>query len=114
VSEDEARDYLEDHSQGTCESGALVRPEAVTDEQMVRAIQIDRTTIRYVQELINSSFRTGGNVDKTVADMIARARPTVKITEVAFAPAGALECATDGTQVPCPSSLPTPEAAATP
>lgn len=114
VSEDEARAYLRSHPPGPCESGGPVRIEGVTDSQLVRGIQIQHTTTRFVQGLINSSLRSGVAVDQTIADMIAQARPTVKITEVAFGPAGGLECTEDGAKVDCPPGLPTPTAAATP
>jgi hypothetical protein len=110
VSEDEAREYLENHSQGTCESGALVRPKGVTDSQMVRAIQIDQTTTRFIQELINSNVPAGSirNVDQAIADMVSGARTTVKITEVGLSATGGLECTQGGAKVSCPAGLPAP------
>jgi len=116
VSEDEARAYLRAHPPGPCEAGGLVAMPGLTEDELVRGIQIGETTNNFIQDWINTARRSGSevNLDQTIADLIAQARPTVKITEVAFGPAGELECTEGGVKVACPSDLPTPEATAAP
>ena len=116
VSEDEARAYLQAHPPGPCEAGGVVAMPGLTEDQLIRGVQISKTTNNFIQDLINTARRSGSEVhlDQTIADLIAQARPTVKITEVAFGPAGELECTEGGVKVACPSDLPTPEATATP
>lgn len=104
VSEDEARSYLENRPPGRCE----VTPQGVTEAEMVRATQVERTKSRLVQKML-SELGPGEDIYRVMAARIARARPTVQITEVAFAPAGRLECTRDGAEVDCPPDLPTPE-----
>jgi hypothetical protein len=113
VSEDEARAIVEEGINFSCG----IAPEHLSKEQLVRAIQIDRTTTRFVQQMIiDSSGASGARVglDQAIADLITQARPTVKITEVALAAAGGLECTQADVKVACPSGLPTSEPTPTP
>ncbi|MCJ7509921.1 MAG: hypothetical protein MUP14_03420 [Dehalococcoidia bacterium] len=112
VSEDEARKYLESEIHLSCG----IAPEGLSKEQMVRGVQINNTINRFVQQMDESNIRSGAgvDVDQTIADLIAQARPTVKITEVALAAAGGLECTQADAKVACPLGLPTSEPTPTP
>jgi len=112
VSEDEARKYLESEIHFSCG----IAPQWLSKEQMVRAVQINNTTSRFVQQMDESSVRSGVGVDvnQMIAELIAQARPTVKITEVALAAAGGLECTQADVKVACPLGLPTSEPTPTP
>jgi hypothetical protein len=107
VSEDEARKYLESEIHFSCG----IAPQWLSKEQLVRAVQINNTTSRFVQQMDESSVRSGvgAALDQAIADRIAQARPTVKITEVALAAAGGLECTQADVKVACPSGLSTSE-----
>jgi hypothetical protein len=110
VSEDEARAYLESGPHFSCG----LAPQWLSKEQMVRAIQIEHTRTKFVQQMIDSGVGSQASLDEAVADRIAQARPTVKITEVALAAAGGLECMQADAKVACPSGLPTTEPTPTP
>lgn len=112
LSEDEAWAILERGINFSCG----IAPQWLSEAQMVRAVQIDRTTTRFVQQMIIDSGASGARIaiDQAIADRIAQARPTVKVTEVAFAAAGELECTQADVRVACPSGLPTSEPTPTP
>jgi hypothetical protein len=111
VSEDEAQAILEKGMDFACG----MAPQGVSEAQMVRAIQMDRTTTRFVQQMIIDGSAGPQTVDQAIADLIAQARPTVKITEVALAATGGrLECTQADVKVACPSGLPTSEPTPTP
>ncbi|MCJ7509922.1 MAG: hypothetical protein MUP14_03425 [Dehalococcoidia bacterium] len=112
VSEDEARAYIKSRRTGDC--GATV--ERLVETQMVPFAQVDLTTNRFIQQMFDSAVRSGVgvDVDQTIADLIAQARPTVKVTEVALAAAGGLECTQADAKVACPLGLPTSEPTPTP
>lgn len=119
VSQDEARAYLQAHPPGPCEAGGTVRVGGVTDSQLIRGVQIGETTNNFIQQAMQASARSGsipsmGSMDQTIAEMIAGARPTVKITEIAFSAAEGLECTEGGAKVACPAGLPTAPATPTP
>jgi hypothetical protein len=109
VSEDEARTYLENQAAGRCD----VTAEGATESDSLRTIQVERTKSRLVQKMLKD-LKPGEDIYQVMAARIARERPSVKLTEVAFAPAGGLECTRDGAQVDCPSDLPAPAPAAAP
>jgi hypothetical protein len=110
VSEDEARAYLEGEIHFSCG----IAPQWLSKEQMVRAIQVNRTTTKFVQGMIDGSIPSEVGVDEAIADLIAQARPTVKVTEVALAAGGGLECTQADAKVACPAGLPTSEPTPTP
>lgn len=117
VTEDEAKAYLQAHPPGPCEAGGPVVMPWVTEDELVRGIQIGETTNNFIQRLMNralESLHSGVGGGQTVEDLIAQARPTVKITEVGFAAGGGLGCTQGGANVACPADAISAEASATP
>jgi len=109
VSEDEARTYLKNQAPGFCD----VTVEGASESDTLRTIQVERTKTRIVQKMLKER-KPGEDVYQLMAARIAHERPAVRITEVAFAAAGGLECTRDGARVDCPSDLPTPVPTTTP